>query len=117
MVIPKGFLTSSVRENTDDLGNKTVLSVLYRGRRYVYNTVSEYHAGLDMYLEKYELKPTRIHSCVYSVDQQVWDEVSLIGSENNWYYHEDRGEPELAEIYSIGDIVQISHETFSSIYI
>ena len=53
-VIPEGFTLVQDRENNSSIGNRTAISTLYRGRRYVYTQISEYHAGLDMYLEKYK---------------------------------------------------------------
>ena len=53
-VIPTDFIIDAGRENSEGIGNSSALSVLYRGKRYVYNQVTEYHAGLDMYLQKYK---------------------------------------------------------------
>lgn len=112
--IPNNFAIDT-RENTPEIGNRSSISTLYRGRRYVYSQTSEYHPGIDMYLEKYWGTPDRIYDA-YIVRsganiKNQWSKWGEIGREDDWSYGVviSKDYPR----YPIGAIVKITHEECS----
>ena len=114
--VPKGLWVDTEYEGSD--GNETAISMKYRGRRYVYTQTSEYHAGLDMYLEKYRgFANNRVSYYKRTASEQTWNNYGKEGYEGGWLYYEKGERPEEANVYHIGDIVEITHSTLSSIYV
>lgn len=113
--VPKGLWVDT--EHEDDDGNKTAISMKYRGRRYVYTQTSEYHAGLDMYLEKYTgFAHNREAYWVRESTESNWEVYSTKGYSVYWRYFSDSHKPELGEQYHVGDIVKMTHKEYAPFY-
>ena len=116
-VIPTGFTLVQNRENNSSIGNRTAISTLYRGRRYVYTQTSEYHAGLDMYLEKYTgFAHNREAYWSRESTENNWATYSTKGYSAAWRYFSDNHKPGQGEQYHIGDIVKMTHKEYAPFY-
>ena len=120
-VIPKNFTADARETDLDEVDNDTLISALYRGRRYVYTQTSEYHAGLDMYLEKYTGAATDTKDTYfeYVTTEEEWESWGKLGKKSTWSYYADGHEPEDEKIFPVGTIIKAknSEASYKPIYL
>lgn len=116
-VIPTGFVVVNTRENTDDIGNNQALSALYRGRRYVYTQIREFHNGLSQYLERYKLLSYKEAYWVRSTNATDWESSRTPGHVGYWTYYQSYEKPSTDKEFLAGDIVKVSHTIYQPVFL